>query len=146
MGISEQTFVDMTVHHVEAALLEVEVGIDVDDRVVAYGDAGVRVGVLKVIHAEARAIGGCIVGCEIANIAAQLDAQHFSIGELQIEIAVDIDERQGEYIVATAVLRCHLVVPMQDAEGKVLIECSAQYLDVAAILAWSDVVVESRGA
>ena len=132
----------MAVHHVEAALLQVEVSIDVHDGVVANGDTRLGVGVLEVIHAEPRAVCRGIVGGEVAHVASQLDAQHLGIGEFQVQVAIDVHERQGQNVVAAAVLRRHLVVPVQDAEDKVLIQCGAQHLYVAAVLSGSDVVVE----
>ena len=62
-----RTCIDMAHHDEEATLLELEVGIDIDDRIITH--LGAQGGVLlHTIHAYLRTVFWCIVAGEIAHI------------------------------------------------------------------------------
>ena len=91
-----RTCVDVIHGHVDAAMLEVKVGIDIHNGIVAYLHSLV-VGILNGKLLNGRRIVGRIITSKIAQIASQLHVQHLRNAELEIEIAVkrDFGQRQG---------------------------------------------------
>ena len=110
-------------------MLEVEVGIHVDNGIIAHLDAfGLR---LVGIHAERGAVGGGIIRGEVAHVAAQLHAQHLGNAEQQVEVGVEREFRQGHYLLVGRRLIGHLALPVERAQREVLAERGTHQLQVA---------------
>ena len=82
--------IDVCCVYVETTLFEVQVGINIDNGIIANGYALV-VGILDSKHSCCSEVVGCIVGCEIAYIATNLYAQHFGQTEVEIQIGIDVE-------------------------------------------------------
>ena len=66
--------IDMTHHHEESCALQVEVGVNIHDRVVAHFCA--IVARLNSILSESRAVVGCVILCEESCIGSEVAFQH----------------------------------------------------------------------
>ena len=75
-----------------------EVGIYVDDGVVAYLCAHISV-LLHRILADARHIFGCIVFRKPPDVAAEVAFQYLGYLKPQVEVAIEVEFRQGQDVV-----------------------------------------------
>ena len=83
------TCIYMAHHHEEACVLQVEVGVYINQRIVAH--LGTAVAGLNTILSESRAIVGCIILGEVACIGTEVALKHSCNLESQIQIGVDIE-------------------------------------------------------
>ena len=126
--------IDVAHRYIEAAVLEVHVGIDSDDGVAAYLGSLVAC-VLYGELLDGRAVVGSIVGREEAHVAAYLHAQNLgnAYSEEQVEVGVDVELRQWQGILIAAGLKAHLVVPVDDFPVEVLGKRSPEHLHRACL-------------
>ena len=76
-------------HHEEACVLQVEVGVYINQRIVAH--LGTAVASLNTILSKSRAIVGRIILGEVACIGTEVALKHSCNLESQIQIGVDIE-------------------------------------------------------
>ena len=88
VGNSQSVLCYVVIHDVEPYLLEMEVGIGIDEGVSAEFYA-VR-SFLHEILLQGRGIVRDVVAGKPSHVGTQLYAQLFGVGELQVEVAVDI--------------------------------------------------------
>ena len=89
-------------HHEETGVLQVEVGIDVHDGVVA--NFLLCFAFLHAELSEGRAVvGGCIFR-EVAGIGTEVDAEHAGNLEAHEEIGVDVQIGNGKHIAIRSLL------------------------------------------
>lgn len=83
------TCIYMAHHHEETSVLQVEIGVYINQRIVAH--LGTAVAGLNTILSKSRAIVGCIILGEVACIGTEVALKHSCNLESQIQIGVDIE-------------------------------------------------------
>ena len=111
--------IDMAHHHEEAGVLQVEVGINVHQRIVAHLSAVVAV--LYTILSKSRTIVGCLVLGEVACVGTEVALQNPRNLESQIQIGVDVEVGHRYDVVVGRFLICHHILPTQRTELEVLL-------------------------
>ena len=124
--------VDVGGHDVEAGVLEVEIGIDVDDGIIAHLHAGGLV--LYAILSDDGAIGGAVIFGEIAEVGTQLGQEDFGKTEFEVEIGVGVEGGHGQHILVGRHLIGQGVLPVEDAPAEILIESDANQTDILGVL------------
>ena len=92
VGNSQSVLCYVVIHDVKAYLLKVEVGIGIDEGVAAQ--LNTLSSLLHEVLLQGRGIVGGIVAAEPTHVASQLYAQYFGIGELEVEVAIKVQEWQ----------------------------------------------------
>ena len=110
--------IDVTHHHEEAGMLQVEVGVDVDERIVAR--LHTVVACLHGILSERRTVVGGIILCEVASVGTKVAFQHLCNLEAQVEVGVDVEVWHGQHIVVCRLLICYDIFPVERSQLKVL--------------------------
>ena len=113
----------------KAGLLEVEVHVCVDQRVVA--DLHL---VLDLEHLRGGLVVWGIVGREVAHVHAQLDGQDLHELEGDVQVAVNAERRQGEDLRVARQLVAKLIVPAECPITEVLVETRGDNLYVTVVL------------
>ena len=119
--------IDMTGHQEESRLLELEIGIDIHDGIVA--DLRQTVTCLNSELSQRRTVVGGIIAGEITQIGPQVAFQHTRNLKAQIEIGVDIESGNGQNSFLARLLPGHDTFPMNRAEGNILIQFSREQID-----------------
>ena len=123
------SLVDVTHHYEESATLQHKVGIDIDERIIAY----LRLHFIILLHCESahlRAVFWCIIRGEICHIGSKVALEYLCNLEVKIDIAPDIEVRYRQNGLLAAVLISHSVLPIQCSEGEILAELSCDKADV----------------
>ena len=131
--------VEMGYVDVASDTLDGEVGIAIEDGVVADVDAFLR-SVLRGELSDEGCIVGCIVAGVVAHVGAQFYTQYFGDVENDVRVGVETDGGQGQYILVGGVLPGDFIVPVEDAEVQVLPEGCTEDLYAPALLAHFNVV------
>lgn len=113
--------VDVAHEDIEAAALQLEVGVEVAEGVVAHRGAH-RLVLLHDVRLQLGAVFRRVVFCEVAHIDAEVCLQHACDFEAEIEVGVDVELRQGQDAAVGCLLPCDDIVPVEDAEAEVLAE------------------------
>lgn len=127
------TLIDVVHSHIKAAMLQVKVCIHIHYRVVAY----LHSRVLIVLHgklAHRSGIVGCVIGGEVAEVAAQLHPQNLGQAEEEIDVGVKGNVWQGKGNLIRGLLISDFAVPMDGSELQVLRQSGAEHLHAAARL------------
>lgn len=124
--------IDMTHHHEESRALQVEVGINIHDRVVAHFCA--IVARLNGILSESRAVVGCVILCEESCIGSEVAFQHTRNLESEEQIGVDVEVGHGQSHVVRRLLVRNDIVPMQRSEFQLLLQFERQQTYCTALL------------
>ena len=114
-----RTSVDMSHVDVYAAVLEMQVGIYVDDGVFTYCHACVA-GILHGKHARCPEVVGCVVASEEPYVATQLHTQYLGNTELEVQVGVDVYCRKRQNVLVGAMLEGDFVFPADEFPYKVL--------------------------
>ena len=127
------TCIQVAHHHEEAGVLDVYVGVGIDDRVVAHLDVLVAIALYGVLS-YIRRIVGCLVACEVSGICTQLDVEHLHHLELdeQVGVYIEVWHRQGA--LAAGMLVGNHVLPVEDAKLEVLLQLCCEQVDGIAAL------------
>ena len=139
-----RTCVDVVHGNVDAAMLDVKVGIDVHNGIVA--DFHTRI--LCILNGkllDGRRIVGCIITGEITKVASQLHVQHLGDAELEVEVAVERYLRKGQSQRVAAGLVGDVVVPMEWSCLHVLAQGDGKNLDMTRSLANGNIVAKLLG-
>ena len=134
----------MTHHHEEASVLQVEVGVGIDDGsisrfhpiVVARG-SHFLLGILS----DGRAVVGRVIRGEEAGIGTEIDAQHAGNLESQEKIGVNVQVGHGNRVLIRRFLVGDDAFPVERTEREILRERGRQHCDGIAILPHADRVV-----
>ena len=125
--------IHMAHHDEETGVLEVEVGIDVDNGIVAHFD-----GDFVFLH-DKLADGGTVVGCivfrEIAGVGAKVAFQHAGYLEPQEEVGVDVQVGHGQGVFVGRLLPRDGALPVERSQREVLGERGGDEVDGFAALA-----------
>jgi len=135
------TGIDMTHHHKEASLLKMEVGIDIEDGIIA--DLNTIGPFLNSILAQTRSIVRCVVLGKISYVSAEVALQDFSDFEAKIEIGVHIKLRNGQYIFGTRLLISKDILPVEGAELEVLIQLKGKQTYGITALTHMNIIVQT---
>lgn len=136
--------IDVIVLNVESCALEVEIDVDAGDWVVAY--LGACLLFLEHELRDDRGIVGCIVFCEELDVASQFAVEDFGYLEIDVEIVIERECREGQYVLVGSGLERDVVFQMENAELEVLTQVGSYDLYVVAALEWADIVGHSRAS
>ena len=125
--------VDVGIHDVEAGMLQVKVGVDIDDGVVA--DLDEMVYILVGVHAERGVVSGSIVLGEVAQVGSQLYAEDLGYMEENIQVGIGGEGGQRKDALVARGLIGQFIFPVEDAKGEVLVERETEQLDIVSGLA-----------
>ena len=122
------------VHHdEEACMLQVQVGIDVDEREIAQLLAAVGVllnGKLVQLGQEV----GRVILAEPRARGAQLHAQHAGHHELQIQVGEYVQLGQGHHVLVAAGLEGDDVIPVQRPQAQLLVQLCGEHRQRGVVL------------
>lgn len=113
-----------------------EIGVDVDDGIIACLDALGRV--LHAVLADDGGVGGGIVGREIAHVGSELGAEHFCYAEEEVNVGIAGESGNRGNVVVGGGLVGEFVLPVEDAPVEVLTEGGCQEADVLIALRGAD--------
>ena len=113
------TCIHMTHHDEEATSLQHEVGIDIDERIVAHLCLNITI-LLYCILAERCEILRCIILREIVDRSTEMTMQHSCYFEIEIEITPHIEIRNRYYTFHRTLLVCYLVLLVKSLEYEIL--------------------------
>ena len=120
--------IDVAHHDEKAGMLEMCIGIYVDDRVVAYLHVVLAI-TLYGIHAHVwRIVWGFVAG-KVAYVGTHVYFQYLGNVYFDIEVAVYIECRYRKCTLVAGVLIGNQVLPMEDAELEVLFQLGCQQID-----------------
>ena len=123
------SLVDVAHHYEESATLHHKVGIDIDERIIAY----LRLHFIILLHCESahlRAVFWCIIRGKICHIGSKVALEYLCNLEVKIDIAPDIEVRNRQNGLLAAVLISHPVLPIQCSEGEILTELGCDKADI----------------
>ncbi len=82
--------IDMAHHYEETGVLDVNVGVNIDDRIVAYLYVVLAVALYRILS-HIRCIVGSFIACKVAHVSTQVYVQHLYYLELDVEVGVGIE-------------------------------------------------------
>ena len=131
------TGIDVAHHHEESRMLDEHIGGGIDDRVVAHLHIVSTIALYDILSHIWRIVGS-LIASEIASVGTEVDIEHLSYTELDVEVRIDIKVWYWYHLLLARVLVGNYVLPVEDAQTEVLHELSCQDVDRTATLHRSD--------
>ena len=128
--ITACTGIDMTHHHEETCLLEVHVGIDIHQWIIAHLNIGAAIVLNGKLTDGGTIVQGLVLG-EIAHVATKVNTQHTGYLEPQVEVGIYIQVGHGDNLSIARLLPGDDIFPVQRPKGEVLRQLQREQTDVA---------------
>jgi hypothetical protein len=127
--------IQMAHHHEEAGVLDVNIGVGIDDRVVAHLHVLLAVA-LHGILTDVRRIIRSLVACKVSGVCTQLDIQYLYHLEFDEEVGIYVEVWHWQGTLAAGMLVGNHVLPVENTELEVLLQLRCNQIDGIAALHW----------
>src|SRR5574344_450700 len=117
----------MTIHHKESCMLQVEISIYIDQRIIANLRALVSTIPLNRILSQRRCIFRSFIFCKIPDVTTQFCCPDMCNLKLQIEVTINIECRDRNDILITGILICEDIFPVNRTQVEILTQFCCQH-------------------